>query len=149
MDIDRSAPATAEDETLIQADPETVFSVISVLDEWPSWNPDVKWVKPEGPIRPGTAFRWKAGPSTITSTLEEVERPRAIGWTGRTMGIRAVHVFRFEAQDGGTRAYSAESFDGLIPRMLRGYSRRTLEKGIRSILARLKAEAERRAPSQR
>jgi hypothetical protein len=69
MEINRNAPATAEGELRIDADSQTVFSVISALDQWPSWNPDV----------------------------------------------------------------------------LKGYSRRTLDKGIRSVLAHLKAEAERRA----
>jgi hypothetical protein len=33
----------------------------------------------------------------------------------------------------------------LLPSLLKGYSHRTLDKGIRSVLAHLKAEAERRA----
>jgi len=62
------------------------------------------------------------------------------------MGIRAVHVFRFQASsDGGTLARSEESWARLLPRLLKGYSRRTLDKGIRNVLGHLKAEAERRA----
>jgi polyketide cyclase/dehydrase/lipid transport protein len=122
-----------------------VFPVISALDQWPSWNPDVKSVSVEGPVQPGTVFRWKAGPSSLTSTLQVVDAPREIAWTGTTMGIKAVHVFRFQASDGGTLARSKESWEGLLPSMLKGYSRQTLDKGIRSVLAYLKAEAERRA----
>jgi len=58
-------------------------------------------------------FRWKAGPSSLTSTLQVVDPPREIAWIGTTIG--------------------------------KGYSRRTLDKGIRSVLAHLKAEAERAA----
>ena len=61
------------------------------------------------------------------------------------MGIHAVHVFEFEPMDGGTRARSAESFSGLIPTVFKGYSRKVLQRGIDSMLASLKAEAERRA----
>jgi carbon monoxide dehydrogenase subunit G len=57
-----NAPATAEGELRIDADPSTVFSVIAAIDQWPSWNPDVKSVTVEGPVQPGMAFRWKAGP---------------------------------------------------------------------------------------
>ena len=113
MEINRDAPATAEGELQIAADPQTVFSVISAIDRWPSWNPDVKSVTLQGPVQPGTVFRWKSGPSSLTSTLQVVDPPREIAWTGTTMG--------------------------------KGYSRRTLDKGIRSALAHLKAEAERRA----
>ena len=145
MEINRNAPATAEGELGIDADPQTVFSVISAIDRWPSWNPDVKSVTVQGPVQPGTGFRWKSGPSTLTSTLQVVDPPHEIAWTGTTMGIKAVHVFRFQASDGGTLAHSEESWEGLIASLLKGYSRRTLDKGIRSILGHLKAEAERRA----
>jgi uncharacterized protein YndB with AHSA1/START domain len=145
LEINRDAPATAEGELWIDADPQTVFSVIAAIDQWPSWNPDVKSVSVEGPVQPGTAFRWKAGPSSLTSTLQMVDPPREIAWTGTTMGIKAVHLVRFQASDGGTLARSEESWAGLMASLLKGYSRRTLDKGIRSILSHLKTEAERRA----
>jgi hypothetical protein len=90
-------------------------------------------------------FRWKAGPSTLTSTLQIVDPPGEIAWTGTTMGIKAVHVFRFQAAGGGTLARSEESWEGLLASLLKSYSRKTLNKEIRGVLAHLKAEAERRA----
>lgn len=99
----------------------------------------------EGPVQAGTVFRWKAGPSTLISTLQVVDPPAEIAWTGTTMGIKAVHVFRFRASDDGTLARSEESWEGLLASLLKGYSRRTLDKGIRSVLGHLKTEAERRA----
>jgi uncharacterized protein YndB with AHSA1/START domain len=145
MDINRNAPARAEGERQIAADPQTVFAVISAIDQWPSWNPDVKSVELQGPVQEGTVFRWKSGPSTLTSTLQVVDPPHEIAWTGTTMGIKAVHVFRFQANDVGTLARSEESWEGLIASLLKGYSRKTLDKGIRSVLSHLKTEAERRA----
>jgi uncharacterized protein YndB with AHSA1/START domain len=145
MEINRNAPATAAGETQIDADPQTVFAVISAIDQWSDWNPEVKSVQLQGPVQPGTVFRWKAGPSSLTSTLQVVDPPREIAWTGTTMGIRAVHLFRFEARDGGTLARSEESWEGLLASLLKGYSRRTLDKGIRGVLAHLKTEAERRS----
>jgi len=145
VDIDRDAPATAEGEIQIAAPPETVWAVITDLSGWPAWNSDVKSMAVDGPIAPGSTFRWKAGSASLVSTLQVVEAPREIGWTGKTMGIHAVHVFRFEPVDGGTLARSAESFRGLIPSVLKKYSRNVLRRGIESILAALKIEAERRA----
>ena len=145
MEITRNAPATAEGERQIAADPRTVFAVISAIDQWPSWNPDVKSVELQGPVQEGTVFRWKSGPSTLTSTLQVVDPPHEIAWTGTTMGIKAVHVFLFQANDVGTLARSEESWEGLIASLLKGYSRKTLDKGIRSVLSHLKTEAERRA----
>jgi uncharacterized protein YndB with AHSA1/START domain len=145
MDINRNAPATAEGERQIAADPQTVFAVISAIDQWPSWNPDVKSVELQGPVQEGTVFRWKSGPSTLTSTLQVVDPPHEIAWTGTTMGIKAVLVFRFQAFVVGTLARSVVSWEGLIASLLKGYSRKTLDKGIRSVLSHLKTEAERRA----
>ena len=54
-------------------------------------------------------------------------------------------MFRFQATDGGSLARSEESWAGPLPRLLKGFSRNTLDKGIRNVLASLKTEAERRA----
>lgn len=148
MDIDRDAPATADGEVHIDAPPETVWSVMSDIESWPSWNPDVKQASLEGPLAPGSVFRWKASTSLV-SRLEVVDPPKEIAWTGTTLGIRAVHVYRFEPVDGRTLARSAESWKGLIPTLLKGWSRKTLDKGIRDSLERLKAEAERRIGADR
>ncbi len=145
MDIDRTATLAAEARIEIAADPETVWDAIADLERWPQWNPDVRRIRVDGPAVPGTTFTWKAGPSTITSTLRSVRPPVEIGWTGRTLGIDAVHVWRFEGRDGRTVATTAESWAGLLPRLLRGPMRRQLEASLNGGLAHLKAEAERRA----
>jgi hypothetical protein len=132
-------------EIQIAAPLKTVWEVTADVAAWPSWNPDVKSMKVEGSVAPGSTFRWKSGSSSLVSTLKVVDPPREIAWTGVTMGIHAVHVFHFEASGDGTRAGSAESFRGLIPAVFRGYSRKVLQRGIGRILALLKAEAERRA----
>ena len=145
MEIDRTAPATAAGQIQIAASPETVFGIISDLPSWPRWNAEVRSMTVQGPIQPGTEFRWKAGAASLVSTLQSVVPPSEIGWTGVSMGIHAVHVFHFEPRDGGTFARSEESFRGLIPSLLKGYSRKVLQRGIDGILGALKSESERRS----
>ena len=70
MEINRNAPATAEGELRIAADPQTVFAVISAIDQWPSWNPNVKSVALQGPVQPGTVFRWKRFHHPVVGDLE-------------------------------------------------------------------------------
>jgi uncharacterized protein YndB with AHSA1/START domain len=147
VDIDRDAPATAEGRIQIAAPPETVWAVMADLSAWPTWNSDVKTMVFDGRLEPGSVFRWKSGSASLVSTLQMVEAPREIGWTGETMGIDAVHVFRFEPMGGGTLVRSGESFRGLIPSVLKKYSRNILQRGIDRTLASLKFEAERRAAS--
>jgi hypothetical protein len=71
----------------VNADPSTVWQVISSVV--PSWNPPVKSAPPNGPPTVGTTFRWKAGRRTINSTLEQVDPPDELAWTGKTIGIKA------------------------------------------------------------
>jgi hypothetical protein len=107
-----------------------VWNLLADIDSWSSWNPDIKEAKLTGGLNVGSIFRWKSGPGTITSALEEVEPHREIGWSGRSMGIIAVHVHRLEPSATGTRAHAEESFDGLMVRVFKGAARKSLQKGI-------------------
>jgi uncharacterized protein YndB with AHSA1/START domain len=145
MDVDRDAPVIASSEIEIEALPEVVWDTLTDFESWPRWQREVKSLTIEGPVASGTSFRWKSGPASLNTTLQEVERPRRIGWTGRTMGIFGIHTWSFEPRDGGTTARTEESFQGLPARLLRGRMRRTLQRALEAGLAELKAEAERRA----
>ena len=139
------APVSSKREVEIAALPEVVWDVLTGFEQWPDWNPDVKSMSFEGPVAPGSEFRWKAGPGTIVSTLEEVDRPRYIRWRGRTMSIKAVHEWHFERSNGGTRVETEESFSGFLARLFRGSLQKTLDSSTESGLERLKRESERRA----
>lgn len=145
MDVNRSAPVVAGAEIEIAADPEAVWEVLTGFEDWPSWNPAASSVSLEGGVEEGSVFRWSAGRARITSTLRRVERPRFVGWTGKTTGIRAVHVWHLEPRDGETLVRTDESFEGALVRLLRGRLQRNLQDVLDDGLVRLKAEAERRA----
>lgn len=145
MEVDRQAPAIARSELEIAAAPGVVWEVLTDVAGWPRWNPDVKSATIEGALAAGTTFRWKSGPGTITSTLERVEPPHLIAWTGRTLGIRAVHVYRLQRRGDATVVVSEESWDGLLVKLLRGPLTRSLQKALESGLGHLRAEVERRA----
>ena len=144
MELEQDAPVVASSEADIAAPAEATWDAITDFASWPEWNPDVRFVEIDGPVEPGTQFRWKAVP-TIASRLEEVEAPRRLAWTGKTFGVRAVHVWSFEPRGDSTLARTEESWSGFLPRLLRGQLRRTLQKSLDEGLTRLAAEAERRA----
>jgi len=145
VEIDAAAPAIGRAEIDVAAAPEVVWSVLADIDGWPRWNASIASARLEGELAPGSTFRWKAGPGTITSTLREVDPPRELGWTGKTFGIKAVHVYRLEQRGDSTHVTSEESWDGLPVRLLRGRMQKTLQKALDEGLPLLKAEAERRA----
>ncbi len=145
MEINAAAPAVARGEIEVTATPEIAWRVLTDIANWPSWVPDVKSATLDGPLAPGSHFRWKAGPWRITSTLQSVEPPHRIEWTGVTFGIKAIHVYEFEQRDGTTTVRSAESWDGLLVRLLRRSLTKSLQKSTDSGLRQLKIEAERQA----
>jgi len=145
MDIDSEAPVIARAQVQIAADPETVWDVLSDFEQWPSWNSDVRSMSLRGPLEPGSTFEWKAGPGKIRSRLGEVDHPHKIAWTGVTLSIKAVDVFRIEARDSGTVVTEEESWSGLMARLFRSPLQRTLQKSIEQGLQSLKAAAETRA----
>lgn len=138
---------TGRAEREIDAPPQVVWDVLTRLEDWPSWNTDVKWMRFEGPLAPGTEFRWKAGPGTIVSRIDKVEAPSYISWHGRTLTIDAYHEWWLEPRDGGTLVRTEEGFFGLLARALRGPLKKTLDKSFADALERLKREAEQRVAS--
>lgn len=144
MEIKENAPARARAEVKINADPELVWNVLIDVKNWPNWNLDVKNVVMDQKFAVGSQFKWKAGPGTITSKLQEIEKPELLVWTGKTMGIHAVHVWRLKPIDGQTLISSEESWDGLIVRILSGSMQKTLKQSTESGLKYLKQEIENR-----
>ena len=145
VDIDRRAPVKAEDVIEIRAHPGAVWDTVAAIERWPDWNPGVIRARLKGDLKPGTVFVWKTRSGTITSTLQVVERPARLAWTGRIMGIRAIHVWRFTAVPGGTRVETAESMTGPMAGLLRGMFTAMVTRLLRGGLEALKAETERAA----
>lgn len=144
MQIDEQAPVTARAKIDIAAGPDVLWDLLTTMDKWPQWNPDVKAAsQPE--LHAGATFRWKAGPAALTSTLTEVDRPRVVGWTGVSMGIKAVHVWRLASDGTTSQAQTEESWSGMLPRLMPGMMRKSLQKTLDSWLHHLKIEAETRA----
>ncbi|MEZ4386102.1 MAG: SRPBCC family protein [Candidatus Krumholzibacteriia bacterium] len=140
--VNRSAPVVGRAEAVITAPVEVVWDVLSDLEGWPRWNPSVSKMRLDGPLAVGTSFAWVGGGSRITSKLEQLDRPRRIAWSGKTFGIRAVHVWEFRTVATGTSVRTEESFDGWIVRLLPGIMRRMLDRALRDGLDALKREAE-------
>jgi hypothetical protein len=120
--------------------------VLTTIEQWPAWNRDVKSVSIAAPVSEGSAFRWKAGPGTIRSVVERLDRPRLIAWSGRTLGIRAFHIWRLDGRNGRTLVRTEESYDGLVVRLLRRPLQKTLDTALADGAHYLKAEAEKPAP---
>jgi uncharacterized membrane protein len=141
--IDDTAPITATKTIEIDAPPEAAYDVIARVEDWPRWNHEVKVVEIDGEFAEGATFRWRAGGTRLVSEVQEAERGRVAAWTGRTMGVKAVHVYRFERRAGRTLVTTEESFGGLVARVLRRPLQKSLDASLEQGLAHLKTEVER------
>lgn len=142
MQLDTHAAVTQKGTVTISAPIEKVWKLMSDIEKWPEWNKDVTGARLNGELRPETTFTWQAGPGTITSRLEAVEENRLIAWSGKTIGIKAVHIWRLDSNGSETIVTTEESWDGILARLLKGYSKRTLSKAIVDGLQLLKRAAE-------
>lgn len=142
VDVNVNAPVVADTQVFVSAPIDIVWGVFSDFQSWPDWNKGVKAMELHGDLKPGTTFVWVANGSTIRSRLEEVKRPERIVWSGRSFGIRAIHVWEFEEKDGGTCVSTRESFEGLLARLLRRSLSRMLAEAVEKGALSLKAEAE-------
>ena len=142
MQIDPKSAAIAESRILINAPLQRVWQLQTNIDRWRDWNPAVTRSQLEGPLVVGSVFRWKSAGTSIVSTLAQVEPMQALAWTGRSLGIRAVHTWTFERQGKAVSVVTRESFDGWLPRLLPGSSRGLLDASLRAWLKNLKQAAE-------
>ncbi|MEJ5202006.1 MAG: SRPBCC family protein [Anaerolineales bacterium] len=142
MNIDYNAPLHAEKDILISAPLEKVWSEITKIDQWPKWQPDVTAAKLDGELATGTMFYWKAKGLNITSTIRILEPMQSIGWTGKSLGMQAIHIWTFEKREDSVYVKTEESLSGWFPRILKLFDSKFLEKSLQNSLQVLKAHVE-------
>jgi uncharacterized protein YndB with AHSA1/START domain len=144
IEVNKEAPAIGVAEALVKAPIEMVWSILTNFKSWPSWNKNVSKIQLQGDVKIGTSFVWVAGGSKIVSRLEEVDAPNRLAWSGKTLGIRALHVWIFEKKDEGTHVHTEESLDGFIVRLFTGIMKKILTTRLNQSVMALKTEAESR-----
>lgn len=137
-----SAPVVASAEVYISAPVEIVWGVLSDFESWPEWNQGVSKMKMCGELNVGTSFVWEANGSKIRSRLEEMDCPHRLVWSGRTFGVRAVHVWEFQEKEGGTLVTTRESFEGVLASLFKRSLKQKLVKTLNQGVLSLKNEAE-------
>ena len=142
MGIDKNAPLIAKKEIIIAAPLDRVWAIQSSIEAWPTWQKDITTATLNGPLQKGTTFQWKAMGMHITSQLIIVEKNAAIGWTGVSMGMQAVHIWKFKKQKDKTVVQTEESLSGWFARLLKFFNKNFLETSLTKSLETLKAHAE-------
>jgi short-subunit dehydrogenase/uncharacterized protein YndB with AHSA1/START domain len=112
-------PVVVYNEALIPAPVATVWDLLTDYERWPSWYRACRWVRPEARASKGAgaAFRWKAHPVELQSTVVAAERHRLFAFTADGTGVRARRSFTLAptADGAGTVVTSYETQTGWMP----------------------------------
>jgi uncharacterized membrane protein len=144
MNIDTKAPLKAKKDIVIDAPVSHVWMVQSDIRNWPKWQKDVSYAELRGKLAKGTVFTWKAMGMNITSELQEVVENKIIGWSGKSIGMSAIHVWKFEKQGNKTRVITEESLSGWFPMIIKLFKPDFLEQSLIKALETLKDQAEKK-----
>ena len=98
--------------TIINADIEKVWNILIDMENWPSWNPEVKKVTLEGDVEEGTNFQWIQGRTHGNSQIQSVKKPHTLSWTSKAKLVKRIYVWSLEFDEGQTIATVSASFQG-------------------------------------
>ena len=140
--INYSAPVKCSKTILINASSTEVWEVITNIDNWANWQTEISKSKLNGSLEPHSSFDWKTGGVKIHSTLHTVEPFNKFGWTGKSLGMTAIHNWALTDIKGQTEVLVEESMEGLLARLFKKPLNKKLEKGVEHWLEFLKIECE-------
>ena len=133
----------------IDATPETVWNILTDLDQYPEWNPFI--VESRGDVAVGNKLVNRMQPpggkaTTFKPTITAVDPARTFEWLGR-LGVPGVidgrHRFELEpTPSGGTRVVHTEHFNGVLVRLLRKTLDTQTHAGFEAMNTALKTRAE-------
>jgi len=115
--IDESAPVVSRHNVTVNASADTVWRILTDIDAWPSWLPEIPSARVEtpGPLAPGSVFRWSAAGMEIESTVVQMRPEERLVWRGYgggPDGVLGVHVWAVAPAGDGVEVFTEESFAG-------------------------------------
>ncbi|MCG7285852.1 SRPBCC family protein [Cellulomonas sp. ACRRI] len=140
--IDESATVVVRREIRVAAPVDLVWRLHTDVARWPAWQTDVESAQVDGPLAPGSSFRWRTHGLDVTSTVYALDAPHRILWGGPAQGIDGIHEWTFTADGDGTVVRTAESWEGDPVRQDAANLRAALDASLGAWLERLRAEAE-------
>lgn len=141
--INENAPVKSKNQIEIQAPIDTVWSILTDIKNWTNWQVAVTETIVDEKIEEGTNFKWKAGGLSFKSKIHTSKPKIAFGWTGTTIGARAIHNWTFRKKDSNTTIVIVEeSLQGVFPFLFKKYFQNNLDKGVMKNLMDLKDYSE-------
>lgn len=143
--INSQAAVVQSQEIIINSKPDVVWQVLTGVEDWPSWNEKVTKTSVKEKLQVGSVFSWKSGGVNIHSKLHSYIDQQVMGWTGQTIGAKAVHNWHLIPTEKGTKVLVEESMDGWLVGLLKKSMNKKLEADMIFWLSQLKLECEKPA----
>ena len=142
MRIDSGAPVVCSRVIQIDADIQNVWSILTNVNAWNTWQKDISASELKEPLAPGASFLWKSGGMRIHSTVHSLKHGISFGWTGKAAGIRAIHNWTLSQLNGHTEVVVEESMEGPMALLFRKFLQKSLDQGMQNWLNYLKKRCE-------
>lgn len=142
ININSEAPIKCSKTITIKADSLRVWKVLTNIDNWPTWQTDISKSKLNGELKPEATFNWKSNGAKINSIIHIVKHNSKFGWTGKSLGIYAIHNWALSEVNGITTISVEESMEGFLASLFKKSFNQNLEKGMTKWLNLLKQECE-------
>jgi len=142
MKINQEAPVVQTEEISISESPETVWNILTDIDNWDQWNDRIKNPKIQGKLEAGSTFIWTSNGSKIKSTIHTVSPFKMFGWSGKAFGVDAIHNWYLEPTETGTKVQVKESMEGWIIQLIKKSMNKKLADDMEYWLEQLKIESE-------
>lgn len=140
--INSNAPVICTKSIVINASKEKVWSILTGINEWVSWQKEISYASFHGNLAVDSSFKWKTGGAKIVSTLHTVEPYTQFGWTGKTFGMFAIHNWTLKENNQQTEVTVDESMEGFLASVFKKSFNKNLEKGMTNWLLLLKQKCE-------
>jgi hypothetical protein len=142
LTIDENAPVKTQKNIVIHAPAEKVWDVLTNVSAWPRWQSEIPEASLLGALEPGGVIEWRTSGMAIRSVLRTVDSAKTLGWAGTSFGSSAIHVWTLEESNGATCVSVAESMNGWLVRLMKGFVQRGLQKSTDHWLRALKRQSE-------
>ncbi len=138
--INQDGSVVGTEQIEINAPAEKVWHILTDIDNWKTWMPNVTASKKDGALAVDTQFDWTNNGTDIHSTIGVVETNKMIGWSGTASIAKAAHIWHLQEQDGKTIVRTEESFDGFMISLF--FGKEEMSAALTEWLRQLKKKAE-------
>lgn len=137
IQINTKAPIVCKKKILIDANTSTVWNILTDINKWPQWQNEISSSQLNGDLLPDNTFVWKSAGMKIQSKLHTVEQNSKFGWSGKTMGIYAIHNWEISEKEGKSVVEVEESMEGLLAKIFKKSMNKTLKNGMQKWYAKM------------